>query len=202
MRSHAACVFFGSRAVADEWQLLLQLCFRLCFRKHANFVAFGQALRHYSKLCPVICRVLWVHRQPSIIPPTSITTVTIAVHACFPMTTHQKRGHGVWWTRWGDQKGFATLSGSVGPEVISAPNVPGECSPVRLIEESVDQRVDSGGDVTHPDEDIKEVVKQRPVTGLVAQYKGDIGDEEGTPHDEEKEENDSQNLRERRREQN
>lgn len=44
-------------------------------------------------------------------------------------------------------------------------------------------------------------MKQQLVTGVIAQYKRDIGDKERTPHDEEKEEDDSQNLREGRRKQ-
>lgn len=196
MHSHAACVFFGSGAVADEWQLLLQLRFWFCFRKCADILAFGEALGHYSDLRPIICRVLWVHRQPSVIPPAAITTVTIAVHTCFPVTAHQKRGHAVWRTRRGDKKGFTTLSSSVGPKVILTPNVSGECSPVCLIKEGVDQWVDPGWDVTHPNKDVEEVLKQRLVAGVVAQDEGDVGDEEGAPHDEEKEEDDTQDLRE------
>lgn len=96
----------------------------------------------------------------------------------------------------GDQEGFATLSSCVGPDFILAPDVAGERSPVGLIEESVDQRVDSRGDVAHPDEDVEEVVEQRLVAGIAAQDEGDVGDKEGTPHDEEKEEYDSQNLKE------
>lgn len=97
--------------------------------------------------------------------------------------------------RRGDQEGFATLSGRVSPHVILTPDVAGERSPVGLIEEGVDQRVDPGGDVAHPDEDVEEVMKQRLVARAPAQDKGDVGDEEGTPHDEEEEEDDSQDLK-------
>lgn len=97
--------------------------------------------------------------------------------------------------RRGDQQGFATLSSGVGPRFVLAPDIAGERSPVGLIEEGVDQGVDSGGDVAHPDEDVEEVMKQRIVAGAPAQDEGDGGDEEGTPHDEEEEEDDSQNLK-------
>lgn len=193
-------MFSGGRAVADERQLLLHLSFRLRFRKHADVVAFGEALRDYSDLCLIICHVLGVHRQSPVIPPAAVATVTIAVNACFSMTAHQKRGHGVRRALRGDQEGFATLSGCVGPHVVLAPDVAGERSPVGLIEEGVDQRVDSGGDVAHPDEDVEEVMKQRLVAGAPAQDKGDVGDEERTPHDEEEEEDDSQDLNRRRKE--
>ncbi len=97
--------------------------------------------------------------------------------------------------RRGDQEGFATLSSCIGPHFILAPDVAGERSPVGLIEEGVDQGVDSGGDVAHPDEDVEEVMKQRLVAGAPAQDEGDVGDEEGAPHDEEEEEDDSQDLK-------
>lgn len=42
-------------------------------------------------------------------------------------------------------------------------------------------------------------MEQRLVAGAAAQNEGDVGDEEGTPHDEEEEEDDSQDLRERGR---
>lgn len=187
-------MFSGGGAVADERQLLLHLRFRLRFRKHADVVAFGEALRHYSDLCLVVCQVLRVHRQPPVVPPAAVATVTVAVHACFAMTAHQKRGHGVRRARRGDQEGFATLSSCVGPHFVLAPDVAGERPPVGLIEEGVNQRVDSGGDVAHPDEDVEEVVEQRLVAGAAAQDEGDVGDEEGTPHDEEEEEDDSQDL--------
>lgn len=96
--------------------------------------------------------------------------------------------------RWGYQEGFATLSGCVGPHIVLAPDVVGKRSPVGLIEEGVDQRVDPGGDVTHPDKDVEEVMEQRLVAGTAAQNEGDVGDEEGTPHDEEEEEDNSQDL--------
>lgn len=187
-------MFSGGGAVADEWQLLLHLGFRLRFRKHANVVAFREALRNYSDLCLVVRHVLRVHRQSPIIPPTAIATVTIAVNTCLTMTSCQKRGHDMWRTWWGDQEVFATLSGCVGPDVVPAPDVAGERPPVRLIEEGVDQRVDPGGDVAHPDEDVQEVMKQWLIAGLPAQDGGDVGDEEGTPHDEEEEEDNSQDL--------
>lgn len=38
-------------------------------------------------------------------------------------------------------------------------------------------------------------MKQRLVAGAPAQDEGDVGDEEGTPHDEEEEEDDSQDLK-------
>ena len=98
---------------------------------------------------------------------------------------------------WRHQEGFATLSSCVGPFVL-APDVAGEGSPVGLIKEGVDQRVDSRGDVTHPDEDVEEIVKQWLIAGATAKYKGDVGDEEGTPHDEKEEEDNSQNLKEKR----
>lgn len=194
-QSHAACVFCGSGAVADERQLLLQLRFWLRLREYADVVALGEALRGYSDLRPVVRRVLRVHRQPPVVPPAAVATVTVAVHACFPVTAHQERGHGVRRARRGDQEGFATLSGGVGPHFVLAPDVARERSPVGLIKEGVDQGVDSGRDVTHPDEDIEEVVEQRLVAGAAAQDEGDVRDEEGTPHDEEEEEDDSQDLK-------
>ncbi len=96
--------------------------------------------------------------------------------------------------RWGDQQCFATLSSCVGPHFVLAPDVAGECSPVGLIEEGVDQRVDPGGDVAHPHEDIEEVMKKRLVAGAAAQDEGYVGDEEGTPHDEEEKKDDSKDL--------
>ena len=193
-QSHAACVFSGGGAVAHERQLLLHLRLRLCFREHAGIVALGEALRRYSDLCPVVGHVLGVHRQPPVVPPASVATVTIAVHACFAVTADQKWRHGVRRARRGDQEGFATLSGRVGPHFVAAPDVAGERSPVGLVEEGVDQRVDPRRDVAHPHEHVEEVVKQRLVAGAAAQDEGDVGDEEGTPHDEEEEEDDSQDL--------
>lgn len=194
-QSHAARVFSGGGAVADERQLLLHLGFRLCFRRRADVVALGEALRDYFDLCPVICHVLGVHRQSPVVPPAAVATVTVAVNAYFTVTAHQKRGHGVRRARWGDQEGFAALSGGVGPHVILAPDVAGEGSSVGPIEEGVDQRVDSRGDVAHPHEDVEEVVKQRLVAGAPAEDKRDVGDEEGAPHDEEEEKDDSQDLK-------
>lgn len=193
-QSHAACVFSGGGAVAEERQLLLHLRLRLRFREHAGIVALGEALRRYSHLCPVIGHVLGVHRQPPVVPPAAVATVTIAVHACFTVTANQKWRHGVRRARRGDQEGFATLSGRVGPHFVAAPDVAGERSPVGLIEEGVDQGVDPRGDVAHPHKDVEEVVKQRLIAGAAAQDEGDVGDEEGTPHDEEEEEDDSQDL--------
>lgn len=96
------------------------------------------------------------------------------------------------WRAWRrDEEGFATLAGCIGPDFVPAPDVAGERSPVGLIEEGVDQRVDSRGDVTHPDEDVEEVVEQWLVAGVAAQDEGDVGDKEGTPHDEEEEKDDS-----------
>lgn len=193
-------MFSGGGAIADQRQLLLHLRFRLRFRKHADVVALGETLRHYSDLRLIVRHVLRVHRQPPVVPPAAVATVTVAVHVCFPMTAHQERRHGVRRARRGDQEGFATLSGRVGPDFVLAPDVAGERSPVGLIEEGVDQRVDPRGDVAHPDEDVEEVVEQRLVAGAPTQDEGDVGDEEGTPHDEEKEEDDSQNLKMEREE--
>lgn len=88
----------------------------------------------------------------------------------------------------GRQQALTTLSGSAGPFVLAA-DVAGEGSPVGLVEEGVHQRVDPGGDVAHPDEEVEEVVQQRLVAGAAAQHEGDVGDEKRTPHDEEEEEN-------------
>lgn len=88
MQSHAACVFSGGGAVADERQLLLHLSFRFCFWEHADVVAFGEALRQYSDLCLVICHVVWIHCQSPIIPPPTVATVTIAVNTCLFVATH------------------------------------------------------------------------------------------------------------------
>lgn len=191
-RSHAAGVFSEGGAVADEWQLLLRLRFRLRLRKHPDV---GEAVRHYSDLRLVVRKVVRVHRQPPVVPPAAVATVTIAVHAVF---AHQKRRHGVRRARRRHQEGFAALSGRVGADFVAAPDVAGERSSVGLIEEGVDQRVDPRGDVAHPDEDVEEVVEQRLVAGAAAQDEGDVGDEEGTPHDEEEEEDDSQDLRKKR----
>lgn len=94
----------------------------------------------------------------------------------------------------GREEGFATLSRRISPGVVLAPDVVGEGSPVGLVEEGVDQRVDPGGDVTHPDEDVQEIVEQRLVARVAAQDKGDVGDEERTPHDKEEEKDNSQDL--------
>lgn len=193
LQSHAARVFSGGGAVADEREL--QLGFRFCFRRRADVVALGEALRDYSNLCPVICQVIRVHCQSPVVLPAAVATVTVAVNACFTVTAHKKRSHGVRRARWGDQEGFAALSSSVGPHVILAPDVAGEGSPVGPIEEGVDQGVDSRGDVAHPHEDVEEVVKQRLVAGAPAQDGRDVGDKEGAPHDEEEEEDDSQDLK-------
>ena len=110
------------------------------------------------------------------------------------MIAHQERGHGLRGALRGDQEGFTTLSRCVGPEFVLAPDVIGESSPVGPIEQGVDERVDAGGDVTNPHEDVEEVVKQWLVAGAPTKDECDVGDEEGAPHDEEEKENNSQDL--------
>lgn len=184
----------GGRAVADERQLVLRLSLRLHLREHTDVVALGQALRHYPDLRLVVRHVLRVHGQPAVVPPAAVATVTVPVHFRFTVAARQKRGHGVGRALRRDQERLAALSGRVGPHFIPAPDVAGEGSPVGLVEEGVDQRVHSRGDVAHPHEDVEQVVEQRLVARAPAQDEGDVGDEEGAPHDEEEEEDDSQDL--------
>lgn len=157
-------------------------------------MALGEALRHYSDLRLVVRHVLGVHRQSPVIPPAAVATVAVAVDARLAVRARQKWRHHVRRAgRW-HEEGFAALSRRVGAHVVAAPDVVGECPPVRLVEEGVDEGIDPRGDVAHPHEDVEKVVKQRLVARVPAQHRGDVGDEKRTPHDEEEEEDDSQDL--------
>lgn len=159
-------------------------------------MALGEALRHNSDLRLVVRHVLGVHRQSPVVPPAAVATVAVAVDARLAVRVRQQRRHHVRRARRRHEEGFAALSGCVGAHVVAAPDVVGERPPVRLVEEGVDEGVDPGGDVAHPHEDVEKVVKQRLVARVPAEHRGDVGDEERTPHDEEEEEDDSQDLEE------
>lgn len=186
-------MFYGGGAVADERQIGLRLRFRVGLRKRPGRVALGEAVRDDCDLRLVVCHVLRIDRQPPVVAPAAVATVTVPVRA------RQERGHGVRRALRGDQEGLTALPGRVSPRAVATPDVAGEGPPVGLIEEGVDQRVDPRGDVAHPHEHVQEVVEQRLVAGAPAQDRGDVGDEEGTPHDEEEEEDDPQNLKTGRR---
>ena len=87
-QSHAAREFCGRGVVADQGQLRL----RLRLRQDAHVEAFREALRHDSNLRLVVRGVLRVHRQPPVVPPAAVATVTVAVHARLPVTAHEQRG--------------------------------------------------------------------------------------------------------------
>lgn len=185
--SHAARVLSGGRAVANERQL--RLCFQLRLRKCASRMTLGEAVRHDGDLCLIVRHVLGVQPQPPVGAPAAVATVTVAVYA------RQQRCDSVRGALRGRQQGFAALPGGVGSGAVATPDVAGEGPPVGLVEEGVDQRVDARGDVAHPHEDVEEVVKQRLVAGAPAQHRGDVGDEERTPHDEEEEKDNPQHLK-------
>lgn len=157
-------------------------------------MALAEALRHYSDLRLVVRHVLGVDRQSPVVAPAAVATVAVAVDVCLAVRTCQQRRHHVRraWRR--HEEGFAALSSRVGANIVAAPDVVGERPSVRLVEEGVDEGVDPGGDVAHPHKDVEKVVKQRLVARVPAQHRGDVGDEERTPHDEEEEEDDSQDL--------
>lgn len=76
--------------------------------------------------------------------------------------------------------------------VIFALQVSAEGIPVGLVEECVDQRVHTRGDITHPHKHIHEVLKM--LTVVLADSDHHIGDEERTPHHQKEEKHNAQNF--------
>lgn len=191
--SHTAGVF----SVAAEGHVLLNLRLHLRLWQSPNVLTLGETQRHDSSLGLIVCGLLRVYGQTPVALLAAIRTVAVSVHASFSVWPSfcQQRSHSMWRTWWGNQEGSTGLT-HVGSDPVLTSDVAGEGVPVGLIEEGVDQRVDSRGDVTNPHENVEKVIEEGLVTGATTQDEGDVGDEEGTPHDEEEEENDSQNLEE------
>lgn len=77
--------------------------------------------------------------------------------------------------------------------VIFTLQVANECIAVCLVEEGVNQRIHTRGDVSHPNKEIHEMVKM-VTAALLTDGDQHVGDEERTPHHQEEKKYDTQDF--------